>query len=196
MSVAFLCVQGHVCQLCCLRVGIERQWGQKGHRSSQPLWPGVNACVLSHVWLFVTPWTVVCQAPLSIGFSTQKYWNGLPSPPPGDLFNPGIEPASPALWSDSLSAEPPGNPQPWMRQRYSFSSLISLNQLKATLSSVGANKPHVALLGHLKCGLSELGWNSQCKCEIHKDLAEKKSKNLISNFYIDYILEYILDQLH
>ena len=44
-----------------------------------------------------TPWTVACQAPLSIGFSRQEYWSGLPFPPPGNLPDPGIEPASPAL---------------------------------------------------------------------------------------------------
>ena len=43
----------------------------------------------------VTPWTVACQAPLSIGFSRQEYWRGLPFPPPRDLPNPGIEPTSP-----------------------------------------------------------------------------------------------------
>ena len=48
-------------------------------------------CVPSHVQLFATPWTVDCQAPLSMGFSRQEYWSGLPSPPLGDLPNPGIE---------------------------------------------------------------------------------------------------------
>ena len=51
---------------------------------------------LSCVRLFVIPWTVACQAPLSMGFSKQKYWSGLPFPPPGDLPNPGTEPKSPA----------------------------------------------------------------------------------------------------
>ena len=54
----------------------------------------VCVCVLSHVRLFVTLRTVAHQAPLSVGFSRQEYWNGLPCPPPGDLPNPGIEPAS------------------------------------------------------------------------------------------------------
>ena len=44
----------------------------------------------------VTPWTVAHQAPLFIGFSWSKYWSGLPSPPPGDLLDPGTEPKSPA----------------------------------------------------------------------------------------------------
>ena len=54
-------------------------------------------CVLSrfgHVRLFVTLWTVACQAPLSMGFPRQEYWSGLPFPPPGDLPDPGIEPGS------------------------------------------------------------------------------------------------------
>ena len=54
----------------------------------------------------VTPWTVACQVPLSMGFSRQEYWNGLPFPSPGDLPNPGIKPRSPALQADSLPIEP------------------------------------------------------------------------------------------
>ena len=55
-------------------------------------------------------WTVACQAPLSIGFSRQEYWSGLPFPSPGDLPDPGIEPGSPALQADSLPVEPEGKP--------------------------------------------------------------------------------------
>ena len=58
----------------------------------------------------VTPWTVAHQALLSIGFSRQKYWSGLPFPSPGDLPNPGIEPGSPTLQADSLPTELPGKP--------------------------------------------------------------------------------------
>ena len=64
----------------------------------------------SHVWLFVTPWTVALQAPLSMRFSKQEYWNGFPCPPPGDLPDPGIEPTSSALQASSLPTEPPGKP--------------------------------------------------------------------------------------
>ena len=56
--------------------------------------------LLSHVQFFVILWTVVCQAPLSMGFSRQEYWSGLQFPSPGDLPDPGIEPmslVSPAL---------------------------------------------------------------------------------------------------
>ena len=59
----------------------------------------LRVCVLSHfshVRFFAIPWTVARQAPLSMGCSRQEYWGGLPCPPPGDLPDPGIEPASPA----------------------------------------------------------------------------------------------------
>ena len=62
---------------------------------------------LSHVRLFATPWTVACQARLSMGFSRQEYWSGLPVPSSGDLPNPGIEHGSPALQADVLSSELP-----------------------------------------------------------------------------------------
>ena len=61
----------------------------------------------------VTPWTVVHQAPLSMGFPRQEYWSGFPCPPSGDLPNPGIEPASPefpALAGGFFTTEPPGKP--------------------------------------------------------------------------------------
>ena len=62
----------------------------------------MRAQPLSPVQLFAAPWTVALQAPLSMGFSRQKYWCGLPYPPPGDLPDPGIEPGSPELQADSL----------------------------------------------------------------------------------------------
>ena len=55
------------------------------------------ALLLSRVRLFATLWTVACQASLSMEFSKQEYWSGLPFPSPGDLPDPGIEPVSPAL---------------------------------------------------------------------------------------------------
>ena len=65
---------------------------------------------LSHVRLFVIPWTVAYQAPLSMGFSRQECWIGLPFPSPGDLPDPGIEPGSATLQVDALPSEPPGKP--------------------------------------------------------------------------------------
>ena len=64
---------------------------------------------------FVTPGTVAHKAPLSMGFSRQEYWSGLPCPPPGDLSDPGVEPkspVSPALQVDSLPSEPLGKTEP------------------------------------------------------------------------------------
>ena len=52
-----------------------------------------------------TPWTLACQAPLSMGVHRQEYWSGLPFPSPGDLLNPGIKPRSPDLQEDSLPNE-------------------------------------------------------------------------------------------
>ena len=66
--------------------------------------------LLSRVRLFATPWTVAYQAPLSMGFSRQEYWSGLPFPSPGDLPDPRTEPRSPALLADALTSEPPGKP--------------------------------------------------------------------------------------
>ena len=73
----------------------------------------------THIWLllfsyevmfdsFGTPWTVAHQAPLSMGFSRQEYWSGLPFPTPGDLSDPGIKSASPALAAEFFTTEPPG----------------------------------------------------------------------------------------
>ena len=79
----------------------------------------VPECVLSHfthVWLCATLWTIACQAPLSMRFSRQEYWSGLPFPPPRDLPNPGIKPASfmsNLQWQGGpLPLVPPGKP-PW-----------------------------------------------------------------------------------
>ena len=67
--------------------------------------------MLSHfscVWLFVTLWTIACQAPLSMGFSRQESWKGLPFPSLGDLLDPGIECMSPELSDEFFTTEPPG----------------------------------------------------------------------------------------
>ena len=63
---------------------------------------------LSRVRFFATAWTVAYQASLSMGFSRQEYWSGLPFPSPGDLPNAGIKPGSPTLQADALPSEPPG----------------------------------------------------------------------------------------
>ena len=67
----------------------------------------------SHVWLFMTPWIVACQAPLSMGFSSQKYWSGLPCQLPGIFPTQGLNPYLLCLlhWqAGSLPPAPPGEP--------------------------------------------------------------------------------------
>ena len=73
----------------------------------------LRACVLNHIQLFVTPWSVADQVPLALGFSRQEHWSGLPFSPTGDLINPGIKAecaASPALADGFFTTEPPGKP--------------------------------------------------------------------------------------
>ena len=87
--------------------------------SSNVLLPKVKVKSLSRVRLFVTQWTIAYQVPLSVGFSRQEYWSGLPFPSPGDLPDPGIEPGSPVSRADSLPSEPPGKVSPtlWVLTR-------------------------------------------------------------------------------
>ena len=88
----------------------------------------VCVCLLSRfslVHLFATLWTVAHQVSLSMGFSRQEHWNGLPCPPPGNLPHPGIKPRSPALQVDSLPAELPG--KPFIQYMSFYSLLISQN---------------------------------------------------------------------
>ena len=65
----------------------------------------IGGLVAKSCLTFVTPWTVACQAPLSMGFPRQEYWSGLPFPSPGNLPYPGIKPGSPVLQADSLPTE-------------------------------------------------------------------------------------------
>ena len=80
----------------------------------------------------VTPWTIACQAALSVGFSKQEYWN----PSPGDLPDPGIKPSSPALKTDSLLSEPPWKPGRGLeyraKSRFSPSEIGSMCSHRAT----------------------------------------------------------------
>ena len=80
----------------------------------------------SHVWLFTTPWTVAHQAPLSMGFSRQEYWRGLPCPPRRDLPNPGVHLLCLLHWqADSLPLTPLGKPN--LHDKYSSFNLQIFN---------------------------------------------------------------------
>ena len=76
--------------------------------SISPLFLFIYSCVLSHIQLFATPWTVACQAPLSMRFPRQEYLSGFPSP--GDLPDPGIKPTSPALQAGCWPLSHQGSP--------------------------------------------------------------------------------------
>ena len=80
-----------------------KQEGQVARASWCPAVESLCVCSVSGVQLFATPWTVAHQAPLSMGFSRQECWSGLPFTPPENVPDPGIEPMSPALQADSLS---------------------------------------------------------------------------------------------
>ena len=82
-----------------------------------------------------TPWTVVHQASLLVGFPRQEYWSKLPFPSPGDLSDPGSEPESPALADGFFTTEPPGKP---------LALLVEVDKLSAQkLSQMGSIQPAV-----------------------------------------------------
>ena len=90
--------------------------GRNGHEMPPKvwlnLWPsgGGGDLVTKSCPTVVTPWTVACQAPLSMGYSSREYWSGLPFHSPGDLPDPGIKPGSPAFQAGSLPTELWGKP--------------------------------------------------------------------------------------
>ena len=87
--------------------------GKESEKEWIYVWWWFNHLVMSDS---VTPWTVPCQASLSMGFSRQEYWSGLPFPPPGDPPDPGLEPRSPALPANSLPNELRRKPKGKMRR--------------------------------------------------------------------------------
>ena len=102
------------------------------HSDTSVLKVKVKMKSLSRVRLFATPWTVAYQASLSMGFSRQEYWSGLPFPSPGDLPNPGTEPLSPkspALASRLFTTKPPRKP------RYKSGNINKMFQLRQCWSS-------------------------------------------------------------
>ena len=116
--------------------------------------------MLSPVWLFVTPQTVAHQAPLSLGFSRQEYWSGLPLPPPGDLPDSRTKPASPAspaLAGGFSTTEPPGKPTTvfwssnnevpqtgWFKQQRFVSWCWKLRNSSSRWVEKGGSAPHAS----------------------------------------------------
>ena len=89
----------HVTYICVIMIFVSFSYGEEGE--------SISHSVMS---TSATPWTIACQVLLSMEFSRQEYWSGLPFPSPRDLPDPEIEPRSPALQEDSLQSEPPGEP--------------------------------------------------------------------------------------
>ena len=85
----------------------------------------VDAQSLKHIRVFAAPWTVAHQAPLSMEFSRQEYWSGLPFPTPGDLPNPVIKPVSPALTDGFFTTAPPGKSTEEIKGIETFTCLLS-----------------------------------------------------------------------
>ena len=120
---------------------------------------------LSHAQLFVTPWTVALQAPLSKELSRQECWSGLPLASSRDLPNPEIELVSPALQGDSLLCEPPWNPKVpsvWEFKSY-LSCLKSSSEGNDGLAKAGQMYSQVCLAfpGGFTLPFSRPLWNSQ-----------------------------------
>ena len=102
-------------------------------------------CVLvTQSCLFAIPRTVACQTPLSMRFSGQEYWNGLPFPSPGDLPDPGIEPGSPALQADSLPSKPPGKSPKlyWLTRKLCFLVVMKGNRKFTLPTPAHPTSPH------------------------------------------------------
>ena len=107
-------------------------------------WVCVHTCMLnrfSHIQFFVTLWTIAHQALLSMGFSRQEYWSGLPFPSPGDLPDPGIEhssPEAPALQADSLPLNHWGSPH-WIllshKKEQNFAICTNMDGLEGIILS-------------------------------------------------------------
>ena len=103
---------------------------------------------------FVTPQTIALQAPLSMGFSRQGYWSGLPFPSPGDLHDPGIKPRSPALQADSLPTELLLFPEAYRRKvpchKGFFWFLLQDTQLLSLWESYINSPKHHFLMYHIE----------------------------------------------
>ena len=142
---------------------------------------------LSCIQLCATLGTVVCQASLSLEFSSQEYWSGQPFPSPWDLPNPGDEPGSPALQANSLPFEAPG--EPYSQQRYakvySYSGCSHVlvqawSQFQPTLVLVIGGK----LLGRKAMTNLDSGLKSKCIakpiqcCKVKNKTKQNKNKNI------------------
>ena len=107
----------------------------------------------SHIWVFAIPWTIACQAPLSMGFSRQKYWSGLPCPPPSHFPDPGIEPeflVSPTLAGKFFTTAPSGKTMMRFKCKHKNIQLICrITEIAQFIAHTCIQIPF--LLGQRKC---------------------------------------------
>ena len=113
-----------------VNVQVSPQDGRRGLITGR----GCMLSCFSRVLLFVTPWTVAHQFPLSVGFSRRKYWSGLPCPPPRDLPDPGIKPAS--LMSPALASRFFTTSTTWEAQQVPKAQTCKVTEILFTLPSV------------------------------------------------------------
>ena len=122
---------------------------------------------LSRVRLFATPWTVACQAPLSMEFSKQEYWSGLPFPSPGYLPNPGIKPASLCLL-------------------YSQANSLPLCHLEHTWQKHGKWKTSLAL--SLQSFLPPVAFTTSPQWRTHSELTGQLYNSIRLNIFVAWSL--------
>ena len=119
--------------------------------------PLMGACwSLSHIQLFTLLCTVAHLAPLSMGFSRQKYWSAYPFPSPGDLPDPGIELGSPALWVTSLLSELPGKPH-WSTAAAAAAAAKSLQSCSTLSDPMDCSPPGSSVLWIFQARVLEWG---------------------------------------
>ena len=119
----------------------------------------VDGLITKSCLTLVTPWTVACPAPLSMVFSRQEYWNGLPFPSPGGVPNPGTEPGSSALQADSLPIEL------WRKPQYAW---VHAKLLQSCLTLCDAMD--IACQAPLPMGCSKQEYWSGLPCPPPEDL--------------------------
>jgi len=153
--------------------------------------------VLSHccVQFFATPWTVVQQTLLSMEFSRQEYWSGLPCPSPGDLLDPGVEPGSPALQADSSPSEPLGKPLTTWRSTWKYKA-VGGGEWEIEIRSQGSTGLVTDLYAvdtamRVYYLMKIKNWFKQKKCSCH--ILSRFSRGILMSsdlFYCSFIFPY------
>ena len=130
----------------------------------------------------VTPWTVACQAPLSVGFSRREYWSGLPFPSPGDLPDPGIEPRSPALQAVSLPTDLQGKPNNIILNPLVYVGVLGGLNGKESTCSAGDQGSIPESLSSISIILWRMPWTEE-PGRLHTVHGVAKSRTRLSDFH-------------